>query len=444
MPIEDRMTVDERRKYLARMKRRYDVADRGERSLLLIEMQQVTDLHLKSLIRLLNASDLSRKARTKQRGGKYGAEVDDAIRVIAESLDYVCAERLTPILPEMANHLGKFGEMRTSPELIARLEQISIATVGRILRRIGQDTYRLPRKGPERVNQVAREIPMGRLPWDEAQPGHFEVDLVHHCGSATVGDYVHTVQMIDVATGWSERAAVLGRSQREMETGFNRIRARLPFPVIQLHFDNGCEFLNNHIIRCWKEASTGLRLMRSRPYQKNDNRFVEQKNATLVRAYLGKTRFDTRQQCDKMNELYDKMWLYYNFFQPVMRLEEKQILPQVNGTYRVKHKYDRAQAPFERLCETNNISEETKERLRAIRDRTNPRQLRKEIYRLLEELFNLTDDKSVVNPNNNVNDNLNVNLNDNVNGYQGYDNGLLGQTRKTTKGGKLLVTLSNE
>lgn len=143
--------------------------------------------------------------------------------------------------------------------------------------------------------------------------------------------------------------------------------------------------------------------MRSRPYQKNDNRFVEQKNATLVRAYLGKTRFDTQLQCDKMNELYDKMWLYYNFFQPVMRLEEKQLLPQENSIYRVKHKYDRAQTPFERLCETNAISEETKERLRTLRDRTNPRQLRKEIYQLLEELFNLTGEELAVNVNNSIN-----------------------------------------
>lgn len=176
--------------------------------------------------------------------------------------------------------------MKAKPELIAQLEEIGVATVGRILRRVRQDTYQLPRKGPERANQVAREIPMGRLPWDEAEPGHFEVDLVHHCGQATVGDYVHTFQMVDTATGWSERVAVLGRSQQEMEKGFKHIQARLPIPIVQLHVDNGSEFLNNHLIRCWKEAAKGLQLMRSRPYQKNDNRFVEQKNATLVRAYL--------------------------------------------------------------------------------------------------------------------------------------------------------------
>jgi len=179
MLVEDKMRVDERRKYLALMKRRYELAGRRERGQLLDEMEKVTDMHRKALVRLLNASDLSRKPRRKQRGGKYGAMVRDAIRVIAESLDYVCAERLKPALPTMARHLTKMGEMRASPELIAQLEEISIASVGRVLRRLGQDTYRLPRKGPERASQLAREIPMGRLSWDEKQPGHFEVDTVH-------------------------------------------------------------------------------------------------------------------------------------------------------------------------------------------------------------------------------------------------------------------------
>ena len=253
MPGEDEMTVDERRKYLARMKRRYQAANKKGRAVLLDEMEKFTGIHRKSLIRLLNAPDLSRKARRKQRSRKYGPEVDDAIRVIAESLDYLCAERLKPALPAMALHLSQFGELQVSPELISELEKIGVGTVGRMLQRIKQDTYRLPRKGPERANQLAREIPMGRLPWNESQPGHFEVDLLHHCGPATVGEYVHTLQMTDVATGWSERVAVFGRSQHQMEDGFNRIRARLPILIIQLHPDNGSEFLNDHIIRCWNK-----------------------------------------------------------------------------------------------------------------------------------------------------------------------------------------------
>lgn len=386
MPIEE-MGVNDRRKYLSRMKKRYDAAGRIERAGLPDEMEQVTEMHRKSLIRLLSRHDLSREPRLKERGREYGTEVDDAIRVIAESLDGSGAERLTPALPEMARHLSGFGEMQASPQLIDQLERITVATVGRILRRVRQDTYRLPRKGPERANQLAKEIPMGRIPWDEDEPGHFEVDLVHHCGESTAGEYVHTLQMIDVATGWSERVAVLGRSQREMEIGFRRIQARLPIPIIRLHPDNGSEFLNHHIIRCWKEAAKALALMRSRPFHKNDNRFVEQKNSSLVRAYLGDDRFDTPAQCAKMNQLYDKMWLYYNFFQPVMRLKEKQASIGEDGVYKVKHKHDVAQTSFQRLCKTTAISQEEKDKLTLLRDGTNPRELRREIYRLLDELM---------------------------------------------------------
>jgi hypothetical protein len=391
MPAQDEMTVDERRKYLARMKKRYGPANRSERGQLLDEMEQVLGMHRKSIVRLLNASSLSRKPRNKQRGRKYGAEVDDAIRLISESLDYICAERLHPVLPQIALHLAKFGEMRPSSQLIEQLEGISIATVGRILKRIRQHTYRLPRKGPERANRVAREIPMGRIPWDEQEPGHFEVDLVHHCAEATVGEYVHTLQMIDVATGWSERVAVFGRSQREMEGGFKRIESRLPIRILELHPDNGVEFLNDHLVRYWKEACKGLKLSRSRPYHKNDNRFVEQKNFSLVRAYLGDVRLDSTFLCRKLNELYDKMWLYYNFFQPVMRLEEKEVIVQPNGRSRVRHKFDSALTPLERLCKAGAISQEDEERLRALRDATNPRQLRREIYKLLDELLTKAD-----------------------------------------------------
>jgi len=146
-------------------------------------MEAVTGLHRKSLLRLVRAGGLARWPRTRQRGRTYGHLVDDALRVIWESLDYVCAERLTPALVPTARLLARHGEVRLTDELAAQLGRISIASVQRRLTRFVQDTPRLPRKGPERanhVNQVARQIPMRRLAWDETVPGHFEVDLVHH------------------------------------------------------------------------------------------------------------------------------------------------------------------------------------------------------------------------------------------------------------------------
>ena len=360
-----------------------------ERGRLLDEMEAVTRLHRKSLIRLMWGS-LGRKVRHKQRGRTYGPEVDHPLRVISESHDYICAERLQPTLVGMATHLARHGEIEASPRLLDQLSRISVSTLRRILNRLGQDEPRLPRKGPAQANSVAREIHMKRIPWNEEQPGHFEVDAVHHCGQSSVGHYVHTIQMVDVATGWTEQAATLGRSYMAMEDGFRRILARLPFPVLEIHPDNGSEFLNAHLVRFWKEMVKDVTLSRSRPFHKNDNRFVEQKNSTLVRAYLGPSRFDTAAQTQAINQLYEKMWLYYNFFQPVMRLTEKTTdrWPLAEGQpLRIKRRFDSARTPFDRLCETDAISEQQREQLRTLSDQVNPRQLRREIYQLLDQIF---------------------------------------------------------
>jgi hypothetical protein len=196
--------------------------------------------------------------------------------------------------------------------------------------------------------------------------------------------------MIDVLTGWSERRAMLGRSYLVMEDAFRYILARLPFPVKEIHPDNGSEFFNHHMLRFWGQIIQGVRLSRSRPYQKNDNRFVEQKNAPLVRAYLGYERLDTVAQTRAVNRLYDEMWLYYNFFQPVLRLTEKVVVPGADGQpTRIKRRHDQARTPFDRLCDTDAILPEHKDLLEALRDQTNPRQLRQDIYDLLGRVFAL-------------------------------------------------------
>ena len=388
MPTEDRMTIDERLKYLRIMRHHYVGADRKEKGVLLTEMERATGLDRKTLIRRMNGS-LQRKRRRKQRGRTYGPKVDDAIRVISESLDHICAERLAPNLVSMAKHLDAHGEMRVSGELLDQLGRISISTVGRILKRIKQYEPRLVRRGSPRAHRLKREVPMRRIPWDEQEPGHFEVDLVHHCGRSSSGEYVHTLQLVDVATGWSELAAVLGRSGVVMRDAFERILRRLPFPVRELHPDNDSAFFNDHLIRFWKDAVKGVRLSRSRPYHKNDNRFVEHRNGNLVRAYLGHERLDTRAQTRALNELYDRIWVYFNFFQPVMRLSEKRFVQDEDGTSRVQRRFDQARTPFERLCATSTLSAETRAKLEALREETNPRKLRKEIYQRIDQLLDL-------------------------------------------------------
>src|SRR6266496_495388 len=361
---------------------RYLAASREERGRLLDELAELTGLQRKSVVRLLKGPTLERQPRRQQRGRAYGAAVDDALRVIWESLDYSCAERLTPALVETAEQLTRHGELAVTEDVLEQLGRISVASVQRRLTRLGQDTARLPRRGPERANTVAKAIPMKRIPWDTADPGHFEVDLVHHSGPSSSGEFVHTFQMIDVATGWSERVAILGRSQRALEVGTRLILARLPFPVKELHPDNGPEFLNNHRVRVWGEEITGLQLTRSRPYQQNDNRFVEQKNDTLVRAYLGQARLDTAEQCAALNALYDRMWWYYNACQPVLHLVEK-----THDGVRTRRRWDHAATPFARLLATDTLDLAEQERLEQLYATTNPRALRRTIQEGLHALL---------------------------------------------------------
>jgi len=211
MATDDEMTLAERRKYLHLMQKSYQTTDRAGRGRLLDTMESVTGLDRKSLIRLM-AGDLTRRPRRRQRGQEYGLELDRALRVIAESHNYICAERLTPNLVALAEQLARHGELQLTEQLRQQLARISEATVYRRLDRLLQDQPRRTRRPPRPTFPLARAIPMRPIAWDEKQPGHFEVDLVHQSGPNASGEYVHTLQMIDVATGWSERAAVLGRS----------------------------------------------------------------------------------------------------------------------------------------------------------------------------------------------------------------------------------------
>jgi hypothetical protein len=193
--------------------------------------------------------------------------------------------------------------------------------------------------------------------------------------------------MVDVATGWSERAAVLGRSQRAMEAGFRRILGRLPFPVRELHPDNGGEFFNDHLIRFWGEAIVGLTRSRSRPYHKTDNRLVEQKNATLVRAYVGYGRLDAPGQAAALDRLYEQMGVFSNLFQPVLHLAGKAL----TADNTVRRTWDAATTPYQRLSTTDALSADWRATLDALHARTNPRHLRRDIDDELARLWRPAD-----------------------------------------------------
>jgi len=394
MREEEKMSFTETRKYLRIMQKRYRKASCKEKSALLDEMQAVTGLHRKTLIRLMNSNfDIKRKPRRRERSPTYGPEVRYAISVIAQTLDYPSAERLQPQLVSMAELLAKHDELELSPSLLDKLSRISVSTVRRLLTSIPRDKPRPPARRARAKSSVLKAISVRCIPWDIREPGHFEVDLVHHCGPSASGEYVCTIQMVDVATGWSESRAILGRSYKVVQDAFRHILARLPFPVKEIHSDNGNEFLNWHLIRFWESVNPDIQITRSRPYRKNDNRFVEQRNSFLVRAYIGYDRLDTVAQTILLNEIYDKQWLYQNFYLPVMRLRQKLVLPSANSISKVRRIYDPAQTPLSRLENTSVVDPERLEKLKNLYWQINPRKLREEIYTLIDKLFALPNAK---------------------------------------------------
>jgi len=389
MPTTVHMTIDEKRKYLKLQQPRYRKASRQERSHLLDDMVAITGLNRKYIIHLLHG-DLERKSRSRERGPTYGPEVDAALLLVAESLDYICGERLQPVLLSTALDLERHGELCLSPQVKKALAEISSSTIDRRLSPYrDQRPPRLPRKSPTRPSHILRAVPMQRIPWDQPEPGHLEIDLVHHAGPRTSGDYLYTLQMIDVTTGWSERYAILGRSGMVVQDALRVLCHRLPFPILEVHTDNGSEFLNAHMLRFWSTIDPHIQLSRNRPWRKNDSRFVEQKNFTLVRAYLGYRRFDTVAQAWAINFLYERAGLYYNLFLPVMRLKEKVWVHPQGQPPHIKRRYDEARTPFQRLCDTGVLSEEQIAAISQLRRALNPRRLRQEILELIQLILAL-------------------------------------------------------
>ena len=385
MATDEKMNIDERYQYLQRMQRRYRQANRGEKTVLLDEMEAHPGQHRKALLRRMHSS-LERHTRSQEREKTYGPEVDAALAVIWEASDYVCAERLQPSLVSLAELLARHGELALPPSLKAQLAQISFSTVRRHLPPLPLGHRR--RQPPAAPNRHQQAIPAYRIPRDTPEAGHFELDLVHHGGDTPEGEYIYTLQLIDVATGWSGRRAILGRSYLVVADALVYLFAQFPFSVRQIHPDNGSEFLNAHLLTFLRTHYPQVQLSRSRPRQPNDNRLVEQKNATLVRQFLGTRRFDTVTQTRYLNTLYAQMDEFYNCIQPVMKQSDKTWVPTHDGqSGYLKRTHDQAQSPLERLCATPDFDAQRAQTLRAQRDTRNPLQLRRAIYAGLDHLF---------------------------------------------------------
>jgi len=394
MATREQMDTNERFKYLRMEKERYEQANRKGKSYLLDEMQAITGLHRKYLITRMNRPGPYRKKRWRERSRLYGAEVEQAIALIGNTLDWICPERIKPTLPKIARQLAKFGEMDLTPVLLQLLGQISISTVRRIVQRVRPVGERLPQRHQSRRTDSTAQalVPISVIPWQQPEPGHFEVDLVHHSRSGMKGPFVCTIQFIDVLTGWSERFAILGHAFGPMWRAVHDFDVHCPIPVREIHTDNGPEFINLPLIGYFGKELVGVDLTRGQPGIKNHNRFVEQKNSSLVRAYFGNLYLYTRQHVRLMNEIYKEMWLYYNFFQPVLRQIERSATMRPNGLCRIKRKQDGAKTPLERLLLAKPpISRGTAQHLQALYEQTNPHALKQSIHEQLDRIYQLSE-----------------------------------------------------
>jgi len=318
---------------------------------------------------------------TRRREKLYDMAVEEALSVIWPAYDNICAERLHPNISEALDKLFACKEIVIDPLTEEKVRQISLATLKRLFASIKvRETNRVG--GTTKPGTLLKhEIPLRVGHWEETKPGFLEIDLVAQCGDSANGDFGNTLDSTDVYTGWFEAEAVLGKAQVRVHEGIKNIRERLPFPLLGLDSDNGSEFINWEMVAYCKQED--IVFTRSRPYKKNDNCFIEQKNWTCVRRVLGYTRVETQWQVDLMNKLYrGPLRDYINFFLPSVKCMERKRV----GAKIVK-RYDKAKTPFMRVCESKDVPEETKEKLRKMYQKLNPVELRRRIDTLVSKIF---------------------------------------------------------
>lgn len=327
------------------------------------------------------------RKRWQPRPRKYDDAVRDYLLIFWEVLDYPCGKRLKRCLEPMVAKARQFKEMTIPRKEEAKLQQISSATIDRMLKS-ERKKYELKCRSKTKPGTLLKKqiaIRSG-VEWDEDAVGYVELDLVGHDGGNAGGDYCFTLNVTDIKSGWTEMHAVRNKAQCWVFDALQEIRTRLPFDLKGIDSDNGSEFINAHLLSyCQEEA---LVFTRSRSYQKNDNCHVEQKNFTAVRNFVGYNRYDREEELALLNELYGHLRLYLNFFHPQMKLVSKERI----GT-KVKKQYDMPQTPCQRLLTLEEISAERKTRLQVSYDQLNPFALKRTINKLQERLHKMIYEK---------------------------------------------------
>lgn len=379
------MVLYSRREYLKAIRPRYRHADKSSKALILDEFCATCGYNRKYAIRLLRKTSGDGTKEPKRSGPKsvYGDdETVLALKRLWLAMDQMCSKKLKAALPLwLPFYAEQFGPL--DPTVQHKLLRISSSTIDRLLRPVKITSNKgrcLTKPGTLLKNQ----IPIKTDHWDVSRPGFFEADTVAHCGDSMAGDFINSLTFTDIHTTWTENRAIWGRGAQGVVHQIKDIEENLPFSILGFDCDNGSEFLNHHLVRYFTQRPQNpVQFTRSRPYQKNDNAFVEQKNWTHVRQLLGYDRLDNKEVLPLLNELYKTEWsLFNNFFCPCMKLKEKQ---RINSRYRKT--YDSPQTPYQRIIASSDISDAAKTDLNQLYCSLNPFKLKAGIEEKLRRLF---------------------------------------------------------
>jgi hypothetical protein len=381
MMKEQKLSQQSKRELVEAVRDRYLRAGRKEKSKILDEFVATTGFHRKHAIRVLRQG-YQRGKEHRGRRRTYGGAVISALVEIWRICGCICGKRLQPFLPEMVHILERHGELTLDDETKRLLMQMSAATIDRRLAPFRQQRGRgISTTKPGTL--LKQSIPIRTFAdWNETKPGFVEMDLVAHCGDANEGVYLNTLTAVDVMTGWTECFLLHHRSQQVVTAAVESLQGRLPFPLLGIDCDNDSLFINGTLKRhCEAEQLT---FTRSRPYRKNDQAFVEQKNGDIVRGNIGYRRYTSAQAAALLEAIYEDLHAYVNFFQPVRKLIHK----ERHGS-KVFKRYDEARTPHQRAMHLQSVDRHHKLRLQHEYLQLNPAELRRRIDVNLKQLWRL-------------------------------------------------------
>jgi len=381
------MVMKSRRDYLKAIRLRYLKAYKKAKSSILHEFCINCGYNRKYAIRLLNKKppqDTSARTKPGPKSVYHDSILLKALKHIWFATDQMCSKKLQAVIPLWL----PFYEEQFNPlpdDLKAKLLKVSPSSIDRLLKpvRIRYKTKGLCGTKPGTL--LKNQIPIKTNPWNTTKPGFFEADTVAHCGNSLSGDFVWSLTFTDISSAWTENRAVWNKGAQGVLNQIQDIEKDLPFSILGFNCDNGSEFLNYHLLRYFtNRPHSPVSFTRTRPYKKNDNAHVEQKNWSHVRQLLGYERFDQPELVQLINALYKNEWsLYNNYFCPTLKLKEK---TRKNSKYIKKYEYPKT--PYQRLMDSEHISQEQKDKLNKTFQSLNPFKLKKSIESKLKIIFN--------------------------------------------------------